>query len=256
MKIRELIQAIKEFDGFRYPWNKYGWSELVYTYWRVPKYKLKLMFKYLKDVDIVSWDCVSCHELLYAQFMMFFEDCHEHLTPWLEDGKWQEHKHSENWEGTPIGEGSGLKYRDMLEVYIYIKYIRHENEKKFNDLQHLLLCDENYRTWWEDTDETYNGEKCVKHNSNRLANFSVKWGYSDNNVDDEEIYNFVKFNMFPRIHHNTFKDNLEIRTEKLSTVSDEYNDDFDALYKIERELVELDNKYATWIIKNREYLWW
>jgi hypothetical protein len=125
MKLSKIITAIKEFDGFRYPWNKYGWGTFVYTYWRVPRYKLKLMFYYLRNVDITSWDCVNCHELTFGLYTMFFEECHEHLTPWLEDGKWQEHKHSENWDGTPEGEGSGLKYRDMLEIYLYIKYIRH-----------------------------------------------------------------------------------------------------------------------------------
>ena len=270
MKVKKLITAIKEFNGFRYPWNKYGWDTLVYTYFRVPKFKLKLMFKYLKDVEIMSWDMVNCQELIFGMYTMFFEENEEHLKPWLEDGKWQEHKHSENWEGCK-GKGSGVKYRDMLEIYMYIKYIRKENEKKKEDLLHLLLSDENYKTWWEDCDEVYDGEKCYLHKHNRLTNFKIDYKYSKNRITDKGIYESLQ-NMtvtaktitgyklknpssYMEMSTTLFADNLDINITKLKTTSDKYNKDFDVLYKIENELIELDNEYANKILKIRSYLW-
>ncbi len=252
--MKKIIEAVQDF--FKYTISR-RYNDFMYTYYRVPKYKLRLMFKYLKDVDVMPWDCVNVHELVFANFVMFFSECHEHLTPWLEDGKWQEHKHSENWEGTPEGEGSGLKYKDMLEIYMYIKYIRHENEKLKDDLLHLLLCKENYKTWWSDCDEVYDGEKCVKHESQRLANFKVDWNYSKCCMTDEIIYAGLAIgegydSKIPEL----YADNLTINTTQLETTSDEYREDFDILYKIERELVELDNKYAKKILDIREYLWW
>lgn len=258
--MKKIIEAIKDF--WKYTIN-YKYQDLMYKYVRVPKYKLQLMFKYFKE-DYVCWDiCNSSIEILFAQYIHFFETQEENLKPWLEDGKWQEHKHSENWEGTPVGEGSGLKYKDMLEIYMYIKYIRQENEKNHADLMHTLLSEKNYKTWWKDTDEIYKGEKCVQHCSERLSNFKIEYNYSENKVTDEHIYSLVGISTPAVIKHFNinldkylFVDNLTINITQLETTSDEYKEDFNALYKIEEELIELDNKYAKKIIDIRMYLWY
>jgi hypothetical protein len=263
MKIKKIIEAIKEFNGFKYPWNKYGfWDKIQYPFFKKPYW----IFKLMKNVEFYPWDLVnSSIDILFMQYQQFFEKNEEHLKPWLEEGKWQEHKHSENWEGTPKGKGSGLKYRDMLEIYMYIKYIRNENEKKKDELMHLLLCDENYKTWTEDCNEVYDGEKCYLHKHERLANFKVDCTYSKNKITDKDIYSMIeceeeykKLKLDKRMFrdYTLFADNLTIKTTKLETVSEKYNKDFNALYKIEQELIDLDDKYATWIIKNRQYLWY
>ena len=156
-KIMRVLSGGSGVIGFKYPWNSYGWyNYIIYPFFKKPYYAYKLM----KDVEFYPWDLVnSSVDILFIQYQQFFENNEEELKPWLEDGKWQEHKHSENWEGTKKGSGSGLTYKDMLEIYMYIKYIRHENEKKKDDLLHLLLSDENYKTWWEDCDEVYDGSK-------------------------------------------------------------------------------------------------
>lgn len=238
--------------GFKYPWNSYGFYEYItYPFFKKPFYIYKLM----KNVEFYSWDLVnSSIDILFMQYQQFFETNEEHLMPWLEDGKWQEHKHSENWEGTPEGEGTGLKYRDMLEIYMYIKFIRHENEKKKDDLLHLLLSKENYHSWWEDTDEVYDGEKCSLHKSQRLANFKIGYGFSKSKINDKYVYEVISDDnkIFPK---NLFADNLEIEIKKLKKINDKWNFDFDALHKIEQELIDLDDKYACKIIKIRQYLW-
>ena len=258
--MKKLIETIHDF--WKYTIG-YKYNDLMYIYWRVPKFKLKLMFHYLKDSEIMSWDMVNCHELIFGMYIMFFEENEEHLKPWLEDGKWQEHKHSENWEGTPKGEGSGLKYKEMLEIYIYIKFIRNENEKICADLLHALFSDENYKTWWEDSDEVYNGEKCSKHCNERLKNFKIEYKFSKNSVLDSMIYSLEKLSQTSAKKliykkHNLKElcaDNLKIKITELKTVSSKYNKDFDTLHEIEEAIIEKDNVYAKRILEIRGYLW-
>jgi hypothetical protein len=255
MKLSKIIEAVQDFWEYKIKWN---YEEIMYRYWRVPKYKLQLMFKYYKG-DYVCWDMVnSSVDILFAQFIQFFEENEEHLQPWLEDDKWQECKHSGNWEGVSDG-GSGVKYKDMLDIYVYVKYIRDANEKTCESLLHTLFSDEANKTWWEDRDEVINGEKCVSLKMQSLKNFVVEWSYTKAKLSDIDIctaLNGVVKTQAQDWNPMLFADNLITDITELETANDEYRADTDALHKIEQELIELDNAYAGKIISIRQYLWW
>jgi hypothetical protein len=189
---------------------------------------------------------------------MFFEENEEYLKPWLQDGKWMEHKHSEGWEGVPKGKGTGLKYKDMLEIYMYVKYIRHENKKKEEELLDKLYGEEGHRSWWEDVDEEIDGKKCKEYKGLRLKNYKVKWKYSKSEESNEDIHDIIEEgnSLSERRGYPLFADNLLIDITELKTISDEYRKDTDAHTKIDNELTELDNTYAKKIIDIRGYLWW
>lgn len=260
MKIKELIKEVKEeLQDFKRYYIRRPYDAFAYRCWRVPFWKMQLVFKYL-DWDIVPWEiCESSIEMLFAQYIMFFETQEEHLTPWLQDGVWQEHKHSEGWEYTPKGTGTGLKYKDMLEIYMYVKYTRHENEKKKDELLDLLYGEENHKSWWEDSETVLDGEKCRTFKCQKLKNFKISYKFSKSKVDDKAVYTWMSDTdiMYrDKMFSDLYADNILIDVKELPTVSDRYRRDTDIYHKVETAITDKDNEYAKKIIDIRGYLWW